>query len=215
MADYIRARSPEHKKEREQAIMAAADKLFLSRSYHEITLSSIAQEVGLSRANLYKYAQTKEELYLKLHAHYNERYFNDLLETFGEATWSSERFAQSWARVTAAHDEFLRYQDMLISILEANVSLEALVDFKRNFARISAPVDDLLARQCSLSSREKAHDLYRCLLYQANGLRNLYRCSDTTREAMKIAGLSPVEGTFEDAYERFVLMCLNSCTKGE
>lgn len=210
MADFIRARSPEHKEERKQAIMAAADKLFLTCPYHDITLSSIAQEVGLSRANLYKYAQTKEEIYLWLHAKCNEAYFDDLLNALQSGSFTNRQFAKKWAKVTAQHDAFLRYQDVLISILEANVSLDALVEFKRNFARICAPIDSLLAQQCGLEDTQRAHDLFRCLLYQASGLRNLYACSDLTKEAMAIAGLSPVEGSFERAYEDFVLMCLDS-----
>ena len=43
MTDYIRARSPEHKQERMEAIMAAADALFATRPYHQITMGTIAE----------------------------------------------------------------------------------------------------------------------------------------------------------------------------
>lgn len=210
MSDFIRARSPEHKEERKQAIMAAADKLFLAYPYHDITLSSIAQEVGLSRANLYKYAQTKEEIYLWLHAQCNEAYFDDLLYSLQGDKLTNRQFAKKWAQVTARHDAFLRYQDVLIPVLETNVSLDALVEFKRNFSRICAPIDSLLAKQCGFEDAQCAHDLFRCLLYQASGLRNLHACSALTKEAMAIAGLPAAERTFEQAYEDFVLMCLES-----
>ena len=49
MADYIRARSPEHKQERMDAIMAAADELFADRPYHQITMGTIAEKLGWSR----------------------------------------------------------------------------------------------------------------------------------------------------------------------
>ena len=58
MVDYIRARSPEHKQERMGAIMAAADELFAERPYHQITMGTIAEHLGWSRSNLYKYAAT-------------------------------------------------------------------------------------------------------------------------------------------------------------
>ena len=66
MADYIRARSPEHKQERMDAIMAAADELFAERRYHHITMGAIAERLGWSRSNLYKYAATQEEIFLEL-----------------------------------------------------------------------------------------------------------------------------------------------------
>ena len=39
---------------------------FAERPYHEITLTTIADELGWSRANLYKYVCTKEEVFLLL-----------------------------------------------------------------------------------------------------------------------------------------------------
>ena len=68
MSDYIRARSPEQKQERMEAIMAAADALFQEHPYHQITMGTIAEKLGWSRSNLYKYAATQEEIFLELHS---------------------------------------------------------------------------------------------------------------------------------------------------
>ena len=64
MSYYIRARSPEQKQERMEAIMAAADKLFQKQPYHQFNMGTIAEELGWSRSNLYKYAATQEEISL-------------------------------------------------------------------------------------------------------------------------------------------------------
>ena len=71
MADYIRARSDEHKEERLSQIKEATAELFESCPYSEITLTTIAEKLGWSRANLYKYVTTKEEIFLEISAKKN------------------------------------------------------------------------------------------------------------------------------------------------
>ena len=68
MADYIRARRDEHKEERLSQIKEATAELFAKCPYSEITLTTIAEKLGWSRANLYKYVTTKEEIFLEIDA---------------------------------------------------------------------------------------------------------------------------------------------------
>ncbi len=209
MSDYIRARSPEQKQERMEAIMAAADKLFQKQPYHQITMGTIAEELGWSRSNLYKYAATQEEIFLALHSAKNRAWFEDLAQSLEGAPLPAAEFARLWAEVTERHADFLRYQEIVISIIESNVTLERLTQFKRDFAGMLAPIVELLARQCD-TDETTATDLFLTLLYQAPGLYNHFHCADLTREAMKAAGMPPVEGTFVESYAQFVEMCLEN-----
>ena len=209
MGDYIRARSPEQKQERMEAIMAAADKLFQKQPYHKITMGTIAEELGWSRSNLYKYAATQEEIFLALHSAKNRAWLGDLAEALKGAPLPADEFARRWADVTDRHADFLPYQEIVISIIESNVTLERLTQFKRDFADMLAPIVSLLARQCDIDE-ETAADLYLTLLFQAPGLYNHFHCAELTREAMLAAGLKPVEGTFAETYARFVEMCVEN-----
>ena len=134
MADYIRARSPEHKQERMEAIMAAADGLFAERPYHEITMGAIAERLGWSRSNLYKYAATQEEVFLALHTAKNQAWLEELATELASAPMPADEFARTWAEVTERHGGFLRYQEIIIAIIESNVTLERLTAFKHDFA---------------------------------------------------------------------------------
>ena len=209
MSDYIRARSPEQKQERMEAIMAAADKLFQKQPYHQITMGTIAEELGWSRSSLYKYAATQEEIFLALHSAKNRAWLTELAEALEDAPLLVDEFARLWAESTERHADFLRYQEIVISIIESNVTLERLTQFKRDFADMLAPITALLARQCGIGEAE-ATDLYLTLLYQAPGLYNHFHCADLTREAMKAASLPPVEGSFVESYAQFVEMCLEN-----
>lgn len=208
MSDYQRARSPEQKAERMDAIMDAAEGLFRELPYHEINMGLIAKELGWSRSNLYKYAATQEEVFLGLHNRANRAFLEDVVSALSDAPMDHAAFAKGWATAAGRHPEFLRYQDILIAIIESNASLERLVEFKRSFAEMSVPVNELLQRQAGCDA-EQAHELYLQLLYQAPGLYNHYHCAERTAEAMRLAGLPPTEGTFEAAYADFAKMCLD------
>ena len=57
------------KKEKETKrnyIMESAKKLFLSRDYDEVSMNSIAKEVGVNKATLYYYFKNKEALYFAI-----------------------------------------------------------------------------------------------------------------------------------------------------
>lgn len=207
MTDYQRARSPEQKAERMDAIMDAAEALFRELPYHEINMGLIAKELGWSRSNLYKYAATQEEVFLALHSRANRVFLKDVVVTLADTPMSNRRFAEGWAEAADRHPEFLRYQDILIAIIESNASLERLVEFKRAFAAMAAPVYGLLQKQVGCSA-EQAHDLYLRLIYQAPGLYNHFHCAKRTAEALRLAGLPLAKGTFREAYSSFTEMCL-------
>ena len=213
MADYIRARSPERKQERMEAIMAAADGLFAERPYHQITMGTIAEKLGWSRSNLYKYAATQEEVFLALHSAKNRAWIDALAAELAGTPMPVSEFARTWAAVTERHADFLRYQEIIIAIIESNVTLERLTAFKRDFAEMLPPVTDVLARQCGIGE-DAAIDLYRRLLYQAPGLWNHYHAVEPTREAMRAAGLSESTGSFVEAYAGFVAMCVECAARG-
>ena len=84
MAEYIRARSDEHKEERMTQIKEATAELFENAPYVEITLTTIAEKLGWSRANLYKYVTTKEEIILEIAADKMNAYYGSLLSALPE-----------------------------------------------------------------------------------------------------------------------------------
>ena len=209
MSDYQRARSPEQKAERMEAIMDAAEALFAQLPYHEINMGLLAKELGWSRSNLYKYASTQEEVFLALHSRANRAYVDDLVASLKNAPISNETFAKRWAAVTGDHPEFLRYQDILIAIIESNASLDRLVEFKCAYAEMTEPLFEIIRKQTGCDAAG-ALDFYLRLIYQAPGLYTHFHCAERTAEAMRIAGIPPVKGSFEKAYADFVLMCLNA-----
>ena len=63
-----RARSAEAKLQREQAILDAAARLGTERGIRTVTLTDIAQAVGLHKSAMLRYFETREQIFLKLTA---------------------------------------------------------------------------------------------------------------------------------------------------
>src|SRR6201986_2026184 len=65
---FQRARSTQAKQQREAAILAAATELGSARGIRQITLTDIAEAVGMHKSALLRYFETREEIFLRLTA---------------------------------------------------------------------------------------------------------------------------------------------------
>jgi len=63
---FVRARSPEHKAERREAIIAAAARLARRDGVRAVSLGDIAAEVGIHKSALLRYFETREQIFLEL-----------------------------------------------------------------------------------------------------------------------------------------------------
>lgn len=131
---FSRARSETQKNIRLNEIKQAAIEIFDQQLFHEIQLTKIAEKTDFSRANLYKYVSTKEEIYLLVTIDEVNEWLIDLEKTLTKKPVNNlKRFSESWVEVTTKHSRFLKLVSLLYTTMEQNVSMEALVTFKRNF----------------------------------------------------------------------------------
>ncbi|GAA0918009.1 TetR family transcriptional regulator [Nonomuraea longicatena] len=63
---FHRARRPEHKQQRREAILAAARTLAVRSGVRAVTLGDVARTVGLAKSNVVRYFGTREAIYLEL-----------------------------------------------------------------------------------------------------------------------------------------------------
>src|SRR5579872_4172234 len=64
--------------EKAQSILAAAQRTFLASGFGAASMDAIAREAGASKATLYAYFTSKEELFGAVVARESERYAQDL-----------------------------------------------------------------------------------------------------------------------------------------
>ena len=187
MTKFIRARNEGQKKERFEEIKAAGRKIFDEKPYSEITISDIAQKLSWSRANLYKYVSTKEEIYLMICEEAREKYYNELKASYPVGcAYSEEVFAEIWSRIIADHSEYLRYYHLL-SVFEENVSMEKLVEYKRAFYSDTDDIITIFSKNLALrfvSSQNLLHAVH----YQAMGMYNAIVENRKIKEEMELLG---------------------------
>ena len=213
MAEFIRARSPEQKGQRLEEIKGAVRRQFAERPYHEITLTTIADELGWSRANLYKYVSTKEEVFLLLTADEMDAYFNALLTALPEGCGLvPDTVAEVWAGIANAHQEYFRLGDLLTTIVETNVTVERLMDFKRGYY---AHVDEMREHLPQVIGIEPEHvePLLLAVYYHATGLVSSCWSNPLIAEALRRLEIERPETDFRAEMRDFIAMCLERYTR--
>lgn len=209
MSTFQRARSVEQKEQRLGDIKAAAAELFASRPYHEITLTTIAEKLGWSRANLYKYVTTKEEIFLSLSADLRDEYFAALLAALPAGCgFSNDTIAEVWAGLASAHREYFRYGDLLFSVIETNVSVDKLVEFKRGYYEALPVLRVQLGGVCGIPP-EAMEAFLNTIYYHGVGLAGSCLNNPLVKEAVEKLGVTPAPIDFQSAMRDFVVMTLS------
>lgn len=213
MAEFIRARSAEQKGQRLEEIKGAVRRQFAVHPYHEITLTTIADELGWSRANLYKYVSTKEEVFLLLTADEMDSYFNALLTALPEGCGlSPDTVAEVWAGIANAHQEYFRLGDLLTTIVETNVTVERLMAFKRAYYDHVAQMREHLPLILDIAP-ERVEPLLVAIYYHATGLVSGCWSNPLIAEALERLEIARPETDFRAEMRDFIGMCLDHYTR--
>lgn len=211
MESFTRARSEEQKAQRLAEVKAVAKKQFAEHPYHEITLTTIADELEWSRANLYKYVSTKEEIFLELDGDECRAYFDALLTALPEGCgFTPDLVAEVWAGIANAHQDYFRLGEILSGIIEANVGLERLIQFKRAYYEGMNAFADRLALLLDLD-RSKMESLILTVYFHGVGLMSVCYRSPLIAQALDALGVSHETGDFRSSMRNFIAMCLAHC----
>ena len=209
MQNYIRARSDDQKEDRLNQVKQAADELFQKMPYTEITLTTIAEKLTWSRANLYKYVTTKEEVFLAISAQKMANYYTALISAFPEGNkYSPEVIAEVWAGILNANQDYLRYVSYLNPIIETNVTVDRLAAFKKRYYGFAWQLRDKISEMLSLS-KEDAYKLQLDILtFAATTAVTCYK-NPLVQEALKKINIAPPKMDFYEDMRDFLLMRIN------
>jgi AcrR family transcriptional regulator len=128
---FQRARSPAEKREREEAILEAAGRLGAESGIRQVTLTEIAESVGMHKSGLLRYFETREEIFLRLTAGGWREWSSQLRVELGTLTDPDPAaVAAVFAGTLAARGAFCDLLAQAPLNLERNVSVEAVRAFK-------------------------------------------------------------------------------------
>ena len=207
-ADFIRARSDEHKEERLCQIKEATAELFRTAPYAEITLTTIAEKLGWSRANLYKYVTTKEEIFLEIASEKMAAYYGALINAFKKASGRpASELSKIWADVLDANQDYMRYVSYLNPVIETNVTVDRLASFKKKYYDFANDFCSLLSGALNCS-QEAAYKIQLDVLFYASSNAVCCYKNALVQKALKKIKVDPPKMDFFADMQDFVSMRL-------
>ncbi|WP_328604327.1 TetR/AcrR family transcriptional regulator [Amycolatopsis sp. NBC_00345] len=136
-ANFQRARRPEQREVRRQAILDAAQELLAQQPASEISLREIARQLGGSKSGIVRYYETREALFLELLHRARHEWLDELERRLpaprpvpSDVDALVTRIADTWAGSLAEHRVLCELWSMLAAVLERNVSPAVIRDFK-------------------------------------------------------------------------------------
>ena len=213
MSCCVRARSEKQKEQCLTEIKTAADTLFMTEDYQEITLTTIANKLGWSRCKLYNYVTTKEDIFLEIIMDKRDAYMTTLMSAYPlGCTYSYEVLAEVWANILNCHRDYLKYCAILTTIIETNVSIERLASFKKSYYDLAEQLNSILAENLHISTT-KAEQLFLAVYHHAVGINGGCLNHPLIKEAMTLIGKEMHDIPFCETMKDFILMCLNWYTR--
>lgn len=181
-APFIRARSREAKQQREQAILDAARRLASRRSVREVTLTDVAEAVGMHKSTMLRYFETREQIFLTITAEEWEEWSAPLCDRLASLDRTTP--VQAAALLTDSLMERPLFCDLLVHAplnLERNVSVQTVRSFKIRVLAAHAAVVAELRRLFALEE-SKAMNVVTVATSMAGALRQMAEPGPTLRE---------------------------------
>jgi AcrR family transcriptional regulator len=153
--NFQRARSTEAKEQREAAILKAARALATTHGVRQITLTGIADAVGMHKSALLRYFETREQIFLVLTAEGWSEWSSALRKELAQLEERSPATAAAiFAKTLTARPIFCDLLAHAPLNLERNVSLDAVRAFKLIALNEVKAIGSELNRLLGLSSRQ-------------------------------------------------------------
>jgi len=199
---FVRARRPEHKQQRRDAILAAARDLALERGIRAVTLGDLAASVGLAKSNVVRYFGTREEIFVELFSEEGLR----LRETLGPrlAHVTEESLPRVLAGALMEHELFCELLSQLTTHLEHNVSYPAAERLKVTSTAVVGELARELARRPVGLDVEQATLLLTATSQIGAGLWSASRPSEVVLQVYAAHPEVVPTGSVQGAVERLV-----------
>ena len=127
--DFKRARTEEQKSIRIDQIIEATLDLYETIPYDKLTLATIAENLDFSRANIYQYVRSKEDIFFLVTVRESEALIKKILDAFSPARIISiEEFAERLAKIFIDSSLFFKLLSVNNSLINDDVSPELKID---------------------------------------------------------------------------------------
>ncbi|HMA97385.1 MAG TPA: TetR family transcriptional regulator [Polyangiaceae bacterium] len=194
--------------------MLDAARLLLDEAGLEgVGLNAIGREVGLSKSNLYRYFESREDILLHLFVDEHEQWAAAVEKGLAPlaGTADIQAIAQTIVRETLARPRLGQLGSVLSSVLERNVSEAVVVWFKSTLSGDGLRVCNALIVAAPRLTAERARRLLDAYYALVAGLWPMCHPSESVRAALNRPELAHMRHDFErDGTDAFALMLRGS-----
>lgn len=195
-------------------ILEVAARLFETNSFTEISMSSVAQKASLAKGTLYLYFETKEELALGvLAAQYQDWFLNLKKYLASIKRLDPKKFSKWFASSLKSRNLFLSLMPLGPSLLESNVSLDYLVQYKTNLHLLLKEAGEMMSTKMKMISPEQASRLLILFHVQVLGLQSYDNLPEKVKNILKQGQLTLLNLSYFDVLESQVLLILKAYIK--
>ena len=145
---------------RKEEIVLACEKLYKKMSFRDITIKDIAKETTFTRASIYNYFETKEEIFLALYEKEYIRWNEDLEEILNSVKkFTKTSFADKIAKSLEKRFMLLKLMAMNNYDMEENSRLDCLISFKLAYLKSINLFSQLLTKFNPLLTKKEINDI--------------------------------------------------------
>ncbi|URZ04535.1 TetR/AcrR family transcriptional regulator [Clostridium felsineum] len=207
---FQRARSEEQKNIRINEIVDATIDLYEKLQYDKITLALIAKQLSFSRANLYKYVNTKEEIFLLIISRDIRTWSKEVIDFFKQyETLKEEEFCKFWAEILYRNKRIVELFCILNTIIARNVSAEKLADFKKQIHKDFTKIKKVVKKFFPFMNSEQLKYFIEYQMKYAVGVYPATIINDVQAKAIEISGIPSNVNDFESSFSKFLIVILN------
>jgi AcrR family transcriptional regulator len=202
---FQRARRPEEKEARRQQILAAARKLLAAQGVGELSLNDLARRSGVSKSNVYRYFESREDVLLQLWVEEVRELGERLEQAFASvAPGDVAGVIAAVVSAFAAQPMLCELTSIASPVLERNLSVDAIVRAKTNLATLTVHIAGLLHARLPFISLADCSWLASTAATWVAGIWPAVNPSRAAAEALSRAELSAMQPVFERDLSRLL-----------
>ena len=194
---------------RKEEIVLACEKLYKKMSFRDITIKDIAKETTFTRASIYNYFETKEEIFLALYEKEYNRWNEDLEEILNSVKkFTKTSFADKIAKSLEKRFMLLKLMAMNNYDMEENSRLDCLISFKLAYLKSINLFSQLLTKFNPLLSKKEITDIVYMFFPFIYALYPYSHVTSKQKSAMERAGHKWNENTIYKLTYNFIVKIL-------
>lgn len=195
---FHRARSDEQIQQRREGFLAAARALLEESGIDAVTLNSLANAVGLSKSNLYRYFESREDVLAEVYYNEAELLSEDVIASFKSIPRRNDlsSCAALFSNACGGRPIFCLLHSQMVGRVEQHISLDRLVGLKTDYARMSMAAAQALYEAVPALGERGARRGIQMFLHHLAGCWQFCNLEENAKAAIEKAGIEQFNQPF-------------------